>query len=218
MLNKIPFKEISRIHKECPVCDNEKDLAYGETTEILKVRGEGIEVTSKIYFCLDGGHYFYDIEDEEDKFQSAYRQYKRRKGLLQSEEIKAIRNQYGLSQKNFARLLNWGDITIHRYETGAIQDDVHNDVLTMLRDFDYFKKYFETKRNILEPDLVRLVQQNIDSIEQGLRRHTADLMIKMLAEQKREFRGAFIGETQPDYIRQGASEGYCSNEELALAA
>ena len=47
----------------------------------------------------------------------------RGKGFLQPEEIEKIRKQYGLSQKNFARLLGWGDITIHRYESGAIQDD-----------------------------------------------------------------------------------------------
>lgn len=34
------------------------------------------------------------------------------------EEIKKIREQYGLSQRSFAKLLNWGDKTICRYENG----------------------------------------------------------------------------------------------------
>ena len=41
------FKEIRKIRKECPVCEVERDLSYGEIDEVLKVRGEDIEVTSK---------------------------------------------------------------------------------------------------------------------------------------------------------------------------
>jgi putative zinc finger/helix-turn-helix YgiT family protein len=135
------FKEISKIKKGCPVCEVEKDLIYGTMDEVLKVRGEDIEITSRVHYFPEGNHYFYDVEDEEEKFQIAYREYRKRKGLLQPEKIRQIREQYGLSQKNFARLLDWGDITIHRYESGAIQDTVHNDFLSLIKDFDNFKKY-----------------------------------------------------------------------------
>lgn len=50
------------------------------------------------------------------------------------EEIKAIREQYGLSQRSFSKLLNWGDKTIFRYENGSIQDKAHNSLLVLLRD------------------------------------------------------------------------------------
>ena len=216
--DEMPFKEISKIHKECPVCEIERDLIYGETRDILKVRGLDIDVASKIHYCPEGDHYFYSIEDEEDKFQAAYREYRKRKGLLQPEEIRAIRNQYRLSQKSFSLSLGWGDITIHRYETGAIQNDAHNDVLRMIRDFNNFKQYFEAKKNILEPDLAKLVQKAIDNIEKDQRRHTVELILNMLAEQKREPGRAFIVEARPDYIKQVVSEKYYSNEELALAA
>lgn len=38
---------------------------------------------------------------------SAYNEYRRRHKLLLPEEIKKIREQYGLSQRSFAKLLNW---------------------------------------------------------------------------------------------------------------
>jgi len=212
------FKEISKIKKECPVCETERALVYGEMDEVLKVRGEDIEITSKLNYCPEGNHYFYDVEDEEDKFQAAYREYKRRKGYLQSEEIKSLRKQYRLSQKNFARLLNWGDITIHRYESGAIQDDAHNDFLRMLLDFNNFKKYFESKKNILDPDLVSLVQEAIDNIEKEHNRHVVDLIFKIFSKPATG-RGQLPSiEAQPDYIEQLNDGQYSANRELALAA
>ena len=39
-----------------------------------------------------------------------------------------------MSQRSFAKLLNWGDKTIRRYENGSIQDKAHNSLLLFLRE------------------------------------------------------------------------------------
>jgi hypothetical protein len=39
---------------------------------------------------------------------------------------------YGLSQTTFSRWLGWGDITVHRYESGSPQDSAHNETLMLL--------------------------------------------------------------------------------------
>lgn len=212
------FKEISKIKKECPVCEIERDLIYGEMNEVLKVRGEDIEITSKVNYCPEGKHYFYDVEDEEEKFQIAYREYRKRKGFLQPEEIKKIREQYGLSQKNFARLLGWGDITIHRYESGAIQDDVHNDVLSLIRDFDDFKKLFESKKNTMEPDLARKVEEKITAIEKEHEHRKIELLVKLLSS-KTTLTDLPINLQKPAYAAHHEDFKYsAANSELALAA
>lgn len=214
----MPFKEIRRIHRECPVCDDERDVAYGEITETLSVRGENVEVTSKIYYCPKGDHYFYDIADEEDKFQAAYREYKERKGLLQSGEIKAIRKQYGLSQKSLARLFGWGDITPHRYETGGIQDDAHNSLLLMIRDFEQFKAFFELRKRALEPHLVKEIEGKILQIETKRNSSTIELLVRLFAKGKKDRDLSFIKPALSEYRRQDKSDEYSANEELALAA
>lgn len=212
------FKEIRKIRKECPVCEIERDLIYGAMDEVLKVRGEDINVTSKVHYCPEGDHYFYDVEDEEDKFQLAYREYRKRKGFLQPEEIKKIREQYGLSQRNFARLLGWGEITIHRYESGAIQDDVHNDVLALIKDVDDFKKLFESKKNNIEPALARKVEEWLIEIEKEKNRQTVDLLVRIFSF-KNTSKSASIGSAvTPTYLAHSDALKYCANEELALAA
>ena len=209
MLKEI--KEIRKIRKECPVCEVERDLIYGEMDEVLKVRGEDIEVTSRVHYCPEGNHYFYDVEDEEEKFQIAYREYRKRKGLLQPEEIRQIREQYGLSQKNFARLLGWGDITIHRYESGAIQDDAHNDVLVLIRSLDYYKQYFESKKSTIDPVLAKKVEEKINH-------RTIELLINLFSAKKKERIEPITSSTTPTYLEHNNALKYCANEELALAA
>lgn len=214
------FKEINKIKRGCPVCETERDLIYGEMDEVLKVRGEDIEITSKMNYCPEGNHYFYDIEDEEEKFQIAYREYRKRKGLLQPEEIKQIREQYGLSQKNFARLLCWGDITIHRYESGAIQDDVHNDVLSFIKEFDDFRKYFESKKHTLEPELARKVEEKIVAIEKERNHRKFELLANLLPSTKvvKNVAVPIKSTLTPYYSEHKEDSKYCANEELVIAA
>jgi putative zinc finger/helix-turn-helix YgiT family protein len=211
-----PFKELSRINTECPVCEAEKDLVYGETIEVLKIRGKSIEVASKIYYCPEGNHYFHAAEDEEEKFQSAYREYRKRKGLLQPEEIKRIREQYGLSQRSFARLLGWGEITIHRYESGAIQDPAQNDVLLLIKDFDDFKKYFESKRHSLAPEFAKKIKEKITAVE---KERSIYLLERLFSAKKEDYQMPIRSTIELHYLRHTEKSQSCTNDnELALAA
>jgi DNA-binding transcriptional regulator YiaG len=63
--------------------------------------------------------------------QDAYRE---KAGLLNSEDIKAIRKIYHLSQKDFGQILGLGQIDIARYETKAVQTRSINDLLLRSRE------------------------------------------------------------------------------------
>jgi len=216
------LKVISNIKEECPICGIEKNITYGEIKEILKVRGEDIEITTRIHYCPDGDHSYYSIDDEDDKFQLAYAEYRKRKGLLQPHEIKQIREKYGLSQKSFARLLGWGEVTVHRYESGAIQDSVHNDLLLLIRGLEDFKKYFTMKRNSIEPEIAKKVENKIIEIEREWLSRTSNLLIKMFSSEREGnvsmlATKIFIGPYYKEY-KKASQYCECANEELALAA
>ena len=65
-------------------------------------------------------------------------------------EIKKIREQYGLSQRAFAKLLNWGDKTNYRYENGSIQDRAHNSLLLFLREPENMRTYLTENEVLLD--------------------------------------------------------------------
>ena len=46
----------------------------------------------------------------------------------------AIRESYGLSQVDLAKLLGWGEATISRYESKAIQDEAYDTMLRLIKD------------------------------------------------------------------------------------
>ena len=46
----------------------------------------------------------------------------------------AIRESYGLSQVDLAKLLGWGEATISRYESKAIQDEAYDMLLRLVKD------------------------------------------------------------------------------------
>lgn len=60
--------------------------------------------------------------------------YRKKVGLLTSQEIVSIRELYGISQKDLCKILNWGSSTIGRYESSQVQDSVHDDVLRLIAD------------------------------------------------------------------------------------
>ena len=76
------FKVLKTVGKVCPICETERGLQFGSQNETSKIKDEVITVKTKVYFCPIGKHYFHDIDDEEEKFQKAYREYKKRKSLL----------------------------------------------------------------------------------------------------------------------------------------
>ena len=66
---------------------------------------------------------------ENNNLLNARNAYRKSHGLLTSDQIVAIREMYGLSQVDLARLLGWGEATISRYESKAIQDEAYDNIL-----------------------------------------------------------------------------------------
>ena len=103
----------------------------------LRVRKVKVQVKDKIisydeYYLVDefGEEIFNrDIEIENDN--RLYNIYKKQKNLLTSTEIKEIRKKYGLTQKEYASIIGVGEITVHRFEKGAIQTEAVDSIMRL---------------------------------------------------------------------------------------
>lgn len=150
----------------CPICQTERDIRVGSKTETLTIKNESIEIDADVEYCDVCKEFFADVDSEEKNIQKAYRIYRNRHGLLQPEEIKEIRQKYGLGQRAFSKLLGWGEITIHRYENGALQDEIHNNELLLLRDPENFSLLFERNKNRLSPRKAESFERMIEGFLQ----------------------------------------------------
>lgn len=152
--------------KYCETCGKEAAARIVMKKECYDVCGESIEVDAQVLVCADCGEEFYCEELDQTTLLNAYNEYRRRHKLLFPEEIKKIREQYGLSQRSFARLLGWGDKTINRYENGSIQDKAHNSLLLFLREPGNMRTYLTENEVLLEERQKARLLKAVEKIEQ----------------------------------------------------
>ena len=135
----------------CPYCEADTAVEEIVRNETYTVRGEKIGVRARVLVCKGCGNDLFDPEREEETLRAVYNGYRRRRGLLTSDEIRQLRRSYGLSQRQLARLLGWGIVTIQRYEKGAVQDVAHDLLLRQLKDPQFVLSLVDSPRADLSP-------------------------------------------------------------------
>lgn len=156
----------------CDVCGKEVDTKVVHMEETYTVYGESITVDAQVRVCTECGEDLYDEELDHATLLQAYAVYRQRHKLLMPEEIQEIRQQYGLSQRSFAKLLNWGDKTIHRYENGSLQDKAHNSLLLFLREPCNMKSYLFNNEVGLDRVQIEKLQKRVDALLSGTQEKT----------------------------------------------
>jgi putative zinc finger/helix-turn-helix YgiT family protein len=118
----------------CPFCEKECNIESIETVEEIKVRGEAFGIETHYLKCKVCDNTFYDPASNHDPLELAYREYRKRRGMMQPEDIKTFRKKYGLSQGELSSILGWGIATLNRYENGALQSQAHEKTLRLAVD------------------------------------------------------------------------------------
>jgi len=114
----------------CPNCEKETEIELVRTKEVIEVRGESIEVDAEFFKCAECGADFENTRGP-DALALAYLEYRHRHDMLQPEQIRDWRKQYGLTQNELSRILGWGGVTLSRYENGALHSEAHEKILRL---------------------------------------------------------------------------------------
>ena len=136
----------------CPNCKKETEVSLVQVIQNTEVRGEQIPVKFECFKCSACNTDFDAPKSGQKPLEMVYREYRKRHGMLQPEEIKSLRKKYGLTQYEMANLLGWGVATLNRYENGALQDDAHERVLHLIADHRNFLKVLEENPNTIAPE------------------------------------------------------------------
>jgi putative zinc finger/helix-turn-helix YgiT family protein len=122
----------------CPCCLKEVTYTTKEVLEKASVRKEEIESNMTHCFCEECHHEIEVPEVTDHNLLLAFDEYKKKKGLLTSGEIRALRKNYAISAANLAELMGAGAKTLVRYENGAIQDEIYDTFLRVISDPDIY--------------------------------------------------------------------------------
>lgn len=138
----------------CPVCEigtvteENKDITF-------EYKGKKRTISNQVvYECPECGESFQNNHDQilTDKLLMDSR--REIDSLLTSQEIRSIRNQFGLTQVDFAKLLQVGEKNFARYEScHATQSRMTDNLLRVLREYPQaikvFGGLFQTKENTI---------------------------------------------------------------------
>lgn len=177
---------IRQFEGDCPICDKVHKIEERKAIAQAIVKGEVVDYEEIYFLCpisdVDGENTFVPAGLMDENLLRARDAYRVKKGLLTSKEIAAIRNYYGLTQSDLAALLGWGEVTVTRYESKAIQDQTYDEILRIvyqnplfaLESLDKHKDRFPSdkltkireiiKTRVTERGSVYLTKQIIDSL------------------------------------------------------
>jgi len=162
---------LKKIQMNCPVCDKLHEVEERQRITSMSIKGEEILYKEKYYYCSNG-------DEDEREFETgsmtnknllnARNAYRIRHKLLTSDEIIKIRESYGLSQVDLARLLGWGEATISRYESKAIQDEAYDMILRLVKDnplqvWEFLKKNEDKFTIIKRQEIKEKILERLDS-------------------------------------------------------
>lgn len=125
--------------KLCLICMEVHEVQTVKLTETEEYKGEEVTFNATYEYCDHADEYLESEEMIKANSLAMKDAYREKAGLLTSGEIIKIRDKYGVSQKDFSQILDWGMATITRYENHQVQDRAHDDVL---RKIDSDPKWF----------------------------------------------------------------------------
>ena len=154
----------------CPSCEDYVKASRRQEMETYNVKGEPIEIEAEVVVCPKCEMKIFDEERDSRNLELAYDKYRRKHRLLSVSKISQIRQKYGLGQRALSRLLGWGEITLHRYEKGALPDAAHNNLLRFIEEPENMRILLEANSEVLSPREVMMLKQQIDRSAMDKRR------------------------------------------------
>lgn len=183
------------ISMDCPLCGqtHEVELRKRNTTALIK--RELVEYEESYYCCRkcdEGENEFVTSTMNKQNLLDARNVYRKAHGLLTSSEIVSIREQYGLSQSDLALLLNWGEVTISRYESKAIQDEAYDNILRGIQENPLLAyEYLEKNKSKFNFDKYKAIK---NSLETNLDNYGKEFLSRKILE------GCYVRYSEPsDY-------------------
>jgi putative zinc finger/helix-turn-helix YgiT family protein len=146
----------------CDKCGTPQEIMYEKVHGVFNILDTKIEAELTVARCGQCREEVWDEFIEKTNDMILFNQYKEHHHLLTSNQVKAIREKYALSQSNFALLLGFGAKTITRYENGAIQDVAHDLLIRLMDENTSFMSIWHQRKHILSERDIKKTENTFD--------------------------------------------------------
>lgn len=141
-----------------------KEMERRTKPEELEFRKEKFSILSHFYWDKDTGEEFTDEELETININQVYNQYREKYNLPFPDQIKFIREQYGLTQAKMAEVLGFGVNMYRQYENGEMPTLSNARLIQMAADPAEFKKLVEKSIHLLDENTLQDLLLRLDEL------------------------------------------------------
>lgn len=148
-----------------------KEMLIYRENRTLVFRKEKFPIVYHYYLCQDSGEQFTSTELDEINMQQIYNQYLDNHNLPFPDEIREIRERYGLSATKMSEILGFGINSYRNYENGEVPNLSNGKLIQLINDPKKFRDLVEISDALSEDakdKLLRKVDQLIDEEEDNL--------------------------------------------------
>lgn len=135
----------------CPHCGETGSLKFTTLQDTVEVRGFSVTVNKVKRHCDNCGTEFENTKDHDWK-REAFDAYRAAFGIPSGDQIRAWREEYGLTQAEVSALLGWGEVTIGRYEKGALPSEAQATQLKSVMSKEGLYRALEEKSGAVVPE------------------------------------------------------------------
>lgn len=184
-----PFMKMNKMFGGINDMKTKNYLIKSKITKAI-VRDLEIEFDEQIAIDPETEEEIYIRELEIENDIRLYDMYKKEKGLLQSHEVKKIRDKYNINQKDFSKILGLGEITIHRYENGTIQTNANDSIIRFSEDPYSMDKFAYKNKCKISEDIFENLIKRIKELKLYAKHEIADIDKEVLL--KLEFQTEYV--------------------------
>lgn len=148
-----------------PFTNGEAQLKKEERQLIF--RKESFTILYHYYVCEDTFEQFTTTEIDTLNLNQVHNKYREKYGIPFTDEIKNIRESYGLSAAKMSDVLGLGANVYRNYEAGEIPSVATGRLIRLSEDPEEFRKLLEMSRNSLEQHEYERVKKKLDHAQGG---------------------------------------------------
>jgi len=141
-----------------------KEMSLQREWRTMKFRKEEFDVLFHFYKCTDTGEQFEDEQFAQLNYDQLVNQYRSKYGIPGVDEIKSIRERYGVSASKMSLILGLGTNSYRLYESGEIPSQSNARLIQMAQKPIDFKRMVELSQELdkeNKENLLKRIEQSI---------------------------------------------------------
>lgn len=165
----------------CETCKCQREITIEERPATYNFRKEPFEIIEKYAKCTVCDEDVYDEDTANQTLEQLSQLYKSKHSFT-AEDIKKIRKTIGLTQSQFAKVLNMGEATIKRYESGtSLPDATQLGILKMLQSNPgLIMRFYEENKNRLSDSEIHLINEKLRDLASGTLEKSAYDILRLI--------------------------------------